>query len=138
MDALCLSSSLALPFLIMTVNWDDRHLLAHAMASDFSVTWHSASQREQFVFSLQIKLQARLKASFYTACQSLLNSPEPVSAAGCQYVWSLLQTPSSQGTDGFASVMTSEGSALTWSRFWESVSAEQFPDKILKSRIGKN
>jgi hypothetical protein len=22
------------------VNWDDRHLLAHAMASDFSVAWH--------------------------------------------------------------------------------------------------
>jgi hypothetical protein len=31
------------------VNWDDRHLPARAMASDFSVTW-LFSQREQLVF----------------------------------------------------------------------------------------
>jgi hypothetical protein len=29
------------------VNWDDWHLLAHAMASDFTVTWQH-SQREQY------------------------------------------------------------------------------------------
>jgi hypothetical protein len=37
-----------------TVNWDDRHLLAHAMASDFKVAWQY-SQREQL---LRIKLNA--------------------------------------------------------------------------------
>jgi hypothetical protein len=42
-DPLCLSSALALHFFQLffwvhhLVNWDDRHVLAHAMASDFSV-----------------------------------------------------------------------------------------------------
>jgi hypothetical protein len=27
------------------VNWDDRHLLAHAMASDFSFAWQCLSKR---------------------------------------------------------------------------------------------
>jgi hypothetical protein len=27
------------------VNWDDRHLLAHAMASDFSAAWQCVSKR---------------------------------------------------------------------------------------------
>jgi hypothetical protein len=31
------------------VNWDDWHLLAHAMASDLSVAWQF-TQREQLVF----------------------------------------------------------------------------------------
>jgi hypothetical protein len=31
------------------VNWDDWHLLAHAMASDFAVAWQN-SQREQLIF----------------------------------------------------------------------------------------
>jgi hypothetical protein len=35
------------------VKWDDRHLLEHAMASDFSVTWQY-SHREQLIF-LRIK-----------------------------------------------------------------------------------
>jgi hypothetical protein len=33
------------------VNQDDRHLLAHAMASDFSVAWEF-SQREQLFFAM--------------------------------------------------------------------------------------
>jgi hypothetical protein len=28
------------PIIIFLVNRDDRHLLAHAMASDFTVAWH--------------------------------------------------------------------------------------------------
>jgi hypothetical protein len=39
------------------VNRDDRHLLAHAMASGFTVAWYY-SQREQLVLLLQIKLYA--------------------------------------------------------------------------------
>jgi chemotaxis regulatin CheY-phosphate phosphatase CheZ len=44
-DLMCLDSSLALHFSDYSfhvhhpVNQDDRHLLAHAMASDFSVAW---------------------------------------------------------------------------------------------------
>jgi hypothetical protein len=54
-DPLCLSSSLALHFYHHSflahhpVNQDDRHLLALAKASDFSVAWQF-SQREQLVF----------------------------------------------------------------------------------------
>jgi hypothetical protein len=44
------------------VNRYDRHLLAHAMASDFSVAWQCLSKRT-IVFSLQIKLHAQLGAS---------------------------------------------------------------------------
>jgi hypothetical protein len=50
-DPLCLSSSLALHFFWLfflvhhLVNRDDRHLLAHAMASDFSVAWQCLSKR---------------------------------------------------------------------------------------------
>jgi hypothetical protein len=46
-DPLCLSSSLALHFIQYSfrihhlVNQDGRKLLAHAMASDFSVPWHT-------------------------------------------------------------------------------------------------
>jgi hypothetical protein len=39
------------------VNRDDRHILAHAMASDFSVAWQYLSKRT-IVFSLRIKLHA--------------------------------------------------------------------------------
>jgi hypothetical protein len=41
------------------VNWDDRQLFAHAMASDFTVTWQF-SKREHFNFLLRIKLHAQL------------------------------------------------------------------------------
>jgi hypothetical protein len=41
-DPLCLSSFSALPFSDYSVYGDDRHLLAHAMASDFSVTWQTS------------------------------------------------------------------------------------------------
>jgi hypothetical protein len=44
------------------VNWDDRHLLAHAMASDFSVAWLCLSKRTN-VFLLRIKLHALLLQS---------------------------------------------------------------------------
>jgi hypothetical protein len=50
-DPLCLFSSLALHFFRLfflvhhLVNWDDQHLLAHAMASDFSVAWQCLSKR---------------------------------------------------------------------------------------------
>jgi hypothetical protein len=37
------------------VNQDDRHLLAHAMASDLTVTWQF-SQRKQFFFLALIQL----------------------------------------------------------------------------------
>jgi hypothetical protein len=53
-DPLCLSSSLALHFsnysfwVHRLVNWDDRQLLAHAMASDFSVIWQCLSKRTFF------------------------------------------------------------------------------------------
>jgi hypothetical protein len=40
------------------VNWDGRHLLAHAMASDFSVAWQCLWMRT-IVFLLQIKLHAQ-------------------------------------------------------------------------------
>jgi hypothetical protein len=40
------------------VNWDDRQLLAHAMASDFSVIWQCLSKRTFFL--LWIKLHTRL------------------------------------------------------------------------------
>jgi hypothetical protein len=43
------------------VNRDDQHLLAHAMASDFSVAWQCLSKRT-IVFLLRIKLHA-LKTS---------------------------------------------------------------------------
>jgi hypothetical protein len=50
-DLLCLSSS-ALHFfrlfIFLSTTRDDRHFLAHAMASDFSVTWQF-SQREKLV-----------------------------------------------------------------------------------------
>jgi hypothetical protein len=38
------------------VKWDDRHLLAHAMASDFSAAWQCLSKRT--IFLLRIKLHA--------------------------------------------------------------------------------
>jgi hypothetical protein len=50
-DPLCLSSSWALHFFRLLflvhsiVNRDDRHLLAHATASDFSVAWQCLSKR---------------------------------------------------------------------------------------------
>jgi hypothetical protein len=50
-NPLCLSSSSALHFFWLfflvhhLVNQDDRHLLAHAMASDFSVAWQCLSKR---------------------------------------------------------------------------------------------
>jgi hypothetical protein len=47
------------------VNWDD-HLLAHAMASDFSVAWQCLSKRT-IVFSLRIKLHVLIQL-----CGSLL------------------------------------------------------------------
>jgi hypothetical protein len=60
---------LALPFsnyyilVHHSVNGDDRQLLAHAMASDFTVAWQF-SQRVHLFFSLQIKLQAHAWANF--------------------------------------------------------------------------
>jgi hypothetical protein len=42
------------------VNRDDQHLLAHAMASDFSVTWQCLS-KTTIVFSLRIKLHALIR-----------------------------------------------------------------------------
>jgi hypothetical protein len=42
------------------VNWDDRHLLAHAMASDFSVAWQCLSKRT-IGFLLRIKLHALIR-----------------------------------------------------------------------------
>jgi hypothetical protein len=42
------------------VNRDDRHLLAHAMASDFSVAWQCLS-KSAIVFSLRIKLHALIR-----------------------------------------------------------------------------
>jgi hypothetical protein len=62
-DPLCLSSS-ALHFSDYSfwvhhhVNRDDWQLLAHSMASDFSVAWQCLSKRT-IVFLLRIKLQAR-------------------------------------------------------------------------------
>jgi hypothetical protein len=32
------------------VNWDDRYLLAHAMASDFSVAWQFSQREQLFLF----------------------------------------------------------------------------------------
>jgi hypothetical protein len=37
-----------------TFNWDDRHLLAHTMASNFSVAWQF-SQRKQLFFHNGLK-----------------------------------------------------------------------------------
>jgi hypothetical protein len=56
------------------VNRDDRHLLAHAMASDFVVAWQF-SQREQLVCSSWIKLHVLIwlgvsKPSLNTSAQS--------------------------------------------------------------------
>jgi hypothetical protein len=45
------------------VNRDDRHLLAHAMASDFSVPWQCLSKRT-IGFLLRIKLHAPSKKNF--------------------------------------------------------------------------
>jgi hypothetical protein len=42
------------------VNWDARHLLAHAMASDFSVAWKCLS-KITIDFSLPIKLHALIR-----------------------------------------------------------------------------
>jgi hypothetical protein len=42
------------------VNWDDQHLLANAMASDFSVAWQCLSKRT-IGFSLWIKLHALIR-----------------------------------------------------------------------------
>jgi hypothetical protein len=52
-DTLCLSSSSALHFFRIffsgpPVNRDDRHLLAHAMASDFSAAWQCLLKRTIF------------------------------------------------------------------------------------------
>jgi hypothetical protein len=41
------------------VNWDDWHLLAHAMASDFSAAWQCLSKRTFFL--LRIKLHALIR-----------------------------------------------------------------------------
>jgi hypothetical protein len=43
------------------VNWDDQHLLAHAMSSDFTVTWQY-SQREQLFFSYRLNSTATLSS----------------------------------------------------------------------------
>jgi hypothetical protein len=40
------------------VNQDDRHLLAHAMASDFTVAWQYSQREQWFCFLLRIKLDA--------------------------------------------------------------------------------
>jgi hypothetical protein len=62
-DPLCLPSSLALHFSDYSfwvhhlVSRDDRHLLANAMASDYSVAWQCLSKRT-IVFLLWIKLYA--------------------------------------------------------------------------------
>jgi hypothetical protein len=45
------------------VNRDDRHLLSHAMASDFTVAWQCSSKRTICFFPLRIKLHA--KALFF-------------------------------------------------------------------------
>jgi hypothetical protein len=49
------------------VNRDDQHLLAHAMASDFSVSWQFLSKRNIVFFSLWIKLHAQ-ECPFFTIC----------------------------------------------------------------------
>jgi hypothetical protein len=41
----------------MPVNQKDQHILAHATASDFSVTWQFP-QREQLFFMFWVKLHA--------------------------------------------------------------------------------
>jgi hypothetical protein len=50
-------------FWVHLVNWDDWHLLAHAMASDFSVAWQCLSKRT-IGFSLRIKLHAQNDSPF--------------------------------------------------------------------------
>jgi hypothetical protein len=55
-DPLCLSSSLAIHYSFLVhhpVNWDDRHLLARAMASDFSVALVVDSFRIQTQLALE-------------------------------------------------------------------------------------
>jgi hypothetical protein len=62
-NPLFLSSSLALQFSQYSflvhhpINPDDRHLLTHAMASDFSVTWQFSQIKHLFLL-LWIKLHA--------------------------------------------------------------------------------
>jgi hypothetical protein len=62
MNPMCLSSSSALRdytfWFHHPVNRDDRHLLAHAMASDFSFAVQCLSKRT-IVFSLRIKLHTQ-------------------------------------------------------------------------------
>jgi hypothetical protein len=41
------------------VNWDDRHLLANSMASDFTVSCQYSQREQLFFFSLRIKLHAK-------------------------------------------------------------------------------
>jgi hypothetical protein len=47
------------------VNWDDRHILANAMAYDFTVALQF-SQREQSFFSLRTKLHTITIYKYYT------------------------------------------------------------------------
>jgi hypothetical protein len=49
-NPLCLFSSSALHFVHHPVNQDDQHLLAHAMASDFSDAWQFLSENNSVFF----------------------------------------------------------------------------------------
>jgi hypothetical protein len=75
-DLLCLSSSSALHFsnynflVHHPVNWDDRLLLACAMASDFSVAWQFSSMRT-IGFSLRIKLNALIRVTRLAHCDQI-------------------------------------------------------------------
>jgi hypothetical protein len=72
-DPLCLSYTSALHFSNYSfwvrhpVNWDDRHLLAHAMASDFLVAWQCLSKRT-IGFSLWIKFHTLIVLKIYNTC----------------------------------------------------------------------
>jgi hypothetical protein len=62
------------------VNWDDQQLLAHAMASDFSVTWQWLSKRT-IGFSLWIKLHAQRMSQFSTVDKNCFRNSGPGQAA---------------------------------------------------------
>jgi hypothetical protein len=56
------------------VNQDDRHLLAHAMASDFSAAWQCLSKRT--IGLTKILYQVSL-ARLYSSTRSVSGSPPP-------------------------------------------------------------
>jgi hypothetical protein len=76
-DPLCLSSSSALHFsdcyfrVHHPVNWDDWHLLANAMASDFSVAWQCLS-KTTIGFLFQTKLHPQSLKYFVAKQEPIL------------------------------------------------------------------